>query len=117
MTVIAASPPLAPPPATPAEIEALILALTAARGPGKSICPSEVARALRPDWQTLLTAVRRAASRLALAGQVEILRKGQPVDPNGVKGVIRLRQAPAAQSPAAPDASPAYQPIVPADAA
>lgn len=113
MTVIAASPPMTPlPPTTPAEIEALILALTAARGPGKSICPSEVARALRPDWQTLLTAVRRAAGRLALAGQVEILRKGQPVDPNGVKGVIRLRQV-----PASPEAVPAQQPAVPADAA
>ncbi len=81
-----------------AAIEAMILALTAARGPGKSICPSEVARALRQDsphqdWHSLLLPVRRAASRLALAGQIDILRKGQAVDPTGVKGVIRLRQA------------------------
>ncbi len=81
-----------------AAIEAMILALTAARGPGKSICPSEVARALRPnplhqDWHPLLPVVRQAASRLALAGQIDILRKGQAVDPLGVKGVIRLRQA------------------------
>lgn len=75
------------------EIEALILSLTAARGPGKSICPSEVARALQPNWQSHLTDVRRAASRLALAGRIEILRKGQPIDPGAVKGVIRLRQA------------------------
>lgn len=77
----------------PAEIEALILALTADRGSGKSICPSEVARALRPDWQPLMTAVRRVACRLAAAGQIEILRKGRPVSPEDVKGVIRLRQA------------------------
>ncbi len=76
-----------------AAIEAMILALTAARGPGKSICPSEVARALRPEWHSLLSAVRQAASRLALDGQIDILRKGQAVDPLGVKGVIRLRQA------------------------
>jgi len=76
----------------PAEIEALILALTADRGPGKSICPSEVARALRPDWQALMTAVRRVACRLAAAGQIEILRKGRPVSPEDVRGVIRLRQ-------------------------
>ncbi len=76
-----------------AAIEAMILALTAARGPGKSICPSEVARALRPEWHPLLSAVRRAASRLALAGQIDILRKGQAIDPLAVKGVIRLRQA------------------------
>lgn len=76
-----------------AEIEALILALTADRGPGKSICPSEVARALRPDWQALMTTVRRVACRLATSGQIEILRKGQPISPADVKGVIRLRQA------------------------
>ena len=90
MTSTAAAPHSDP---KPAEIEALILALTADRGPGKSICPSEVARALRPDWQTLMTAVRRVACRLATAGQIEILRKGRPVSPEDVKGVIRLRQA------------------------
>ncbi len=74
-----------------AEIEAAILALTAQRGPAKSICPSEVARALRPDWQPLLTEVRRVACRLAAAGQIDILRKGRPVEPAGVKDVIRLR--------------------------
>ncbi len=76
-----------------ADIEATILALTAQRGPAKSICPSEVARALRPDWQPLLGEVRRAACRLATAGQIDILRKGHVVAPAGVKGVIRLRAA------------------------
>ena len=76
-----------------ADIEATILALTAQRGPAKSICPSEVARALRPDWQPLLGEVRRAACRLAAIGQIDILRKGQVVAPAGVKGVIRLRTA------------------------
>ncbi len=76
-----------------ADIEATILALTAQRGPAKSICPSEVARALRPDWQPLLGEVRRAACRLAAAGRIDILRKGQVVAPAGVKGVIRLRAA------------------------
>ena len=76
-----------------AEIETTILALTAQRGPAKSICPSEVARALRPDWQTLLTEVRRVACRLAAAGRIDILRKGKVVEPAEVKGVIRLRMA------------------------
>ena len=81
--------------ATPpvADIEATILALTAQRGPAKSICPSEVARALRPDWQPLLGEVRRAACRLAAAGRIDILRKGHVVAPSGIKGVIRLRTA------------------------
>ena len=43
------------------------------------------------DWRGLLSAVRRAGIRLAIAGRIDILRKGKPVDPNGVKGVIRLR--------------------------
>ena len=90
-------------PPVPAAVEASILSLTAARGPGKSICPSEVARALwsgppGDGWQAFLTPVRAAAVRLARAGQVDILRKGQRVDPGAVKGVIRLRQA----QPAAP---------------
>lgn len=76
-----------------ADIEATILALITQRGPAKSICPSEVARALRPDWQPMLGEVRRAACRLAAAGQIDILRKGHVVAPAGVKGVIRLRAA------------------------
>ncbi len=78
------------------EIEATILALTTQRGSSKSICPSEVARALRPEWQSLLTEVRRVACRLAAAGQIDTLRKGHVVEPEGVKGVIRLRLAQAA---------------------
>ena len=72
-------------------IETEILRLTEACGPAKSICPSEVARALDPEWQKLSSAVRRAAIRLAEAGQIDILRKGKRVEPAGVKGVIRLR--------------------------
>jgi len=76
-----------------AEIEAAILKLTAQRGSDRSICPSEVARALRPDWHPLLTEVRRVACGLAAAGRIDILRKGKVVAPGGVKGVIRLRIA------------------------
>ncbi|CAH2599089.1 conserved protein of unknown function [Rhodovastum atsumiense] len=82
--------------------EAEILRLTAARGPGGSICPTEVARALVPGdaWHGKLSAVRRAAIRLAQAGRIEILRKGKPVDPHGeIRGVIRLRVHPTEASP------------------
>ncbi len=86
--------PAAPPLPEPSPIEASILSLTAARATG-SICPSEVARALRPGplegWHPLLGEVRRAAVRLALAGAIEITRKGRPVDPLSFKGVVRLR--------------------------
>ncbi len=68
-----------------------ILQLTAERGSAKSICPSEAARALSPEWQALLPAVRRAAVTLAEAGRIDILRKGKPVGPAEARGVIRLR--------------------------
>lgn len=73
-------------------LEAEILRLTALRGPEKSICPSEVARALDPEgWRRHMQAVRAAAAALAGAGRIEILRKGRPIPPEAMHGVIRLR--------------------------
>jgi hypothetical protein len=75
-------------------VTAAILAATAERGPGKSICPSEVARALAhggADWHAQMHAVREAARRLARSGRIDILRKGKKQDPENFKGVIRLR--------------------------
>jgi hypothetical protein len=75
-------------------VAALVLELTAQRGEGKTICPSEVARALggdHPDgWGPLMPAVRRSAVRLMKAGQVVIRRKGRPVDPDDFRGVYRI---------------------------
>ena len=82
--------PSRPPPAD-AAIAATLLGLVQERGPDKSICPSEVARALDPAWQTLLGPVRRVAVALASAGQIDILRKGKPIPPGETRGVIRLR--------------------------
>jgi hypothetical protein len=80
----------------PTDIEAEIRRQTIASGAQASISPSDVARALSPPapseaWRSKLSAVRRAAVRLALAGEIDILRKGKPVDPAAAKGVIRLR--------------------------
>jgi hypothetical protein len=73
-------------------IDATILALLAARPPGKTVSPEEVARAVAgdSDWHTQLGAVRRVAVQLALDGRLVIFRKGRPVDPNDFKGVYRL---------------------------
>ena len=74
-----------------------ILRQLAGREPGKSICPSEVARALRPEaWQPLMGPVRQAAVALAREGRLEVLRKGRPAALEELRGVIRLR-APLAQ--------------------
>lgn len=75
-------------------IAAEILRQTAERGPEGSVSPNEVAQSLAPEeWRRLLGPVRQAAAALARAGRIEILRKGRPVDPEGVRGVIRLRIA------------------------
>ena len=72
-----------------------ILALTAARGIGKTICPSEVARAVNVDeWRSLMTRVRRIAASMAKTGQIAIYRKGKIIDPSAMKGVIRLGMLP-----------------------
>jgi hypothetical protein len=73
---------------------AAILAAVVARGADKSICPSEVARAIAApgeDFRRHMHAVREAARHLARSGRIEILRKGKPQDPDDFKGVIRLR--------------------------
>ena len=82
----------------PVAVAAAILHLVDARGPDKSICPSEAARAVGDamgakgeEWQSLLGDVRQAAVSLARAGRIEILRKGKPIDPGSVRGVVRLR--------------------------
>lgn len=76
------------------EIEAALLRLVADRGPGKTVDPTEAARALggaHPDgWGPLMLPIRRAAVALAEQGRVVILRKGKAVDPRDFKGVYRL---------------------------
>ncbi|MBX9933145.1 MAG: DUF3253 domain-containing protein [Methylobacterium sp.] len=72
-----------------------MLALVAERGAGKTICPSEVARALggaQPDeWSPLMQPVRRVAVALTRQGRIAIFRKGKPVeDPEDFRGVYRL---------------------------
>jgi hypothetical protein len=77
-----------------ASIEAAILAAVTTRGAGRSVCPSEVARALAgPDekvWRLLMHPIREAARRLSSQGRIAILRKGRVIAPQDVRGVIRL---------------------------
>ncbi len=81
-----------PPP--DADIEAAILRLTGAIGPAKSISPADAAQALATEWRPLLGPVRRVAVALARGGRIDILRKGKPIDPAEMIGVIRLRIRP-----------------------
>ncbi|TQV75878.1 DUF3253 domain-containing protein [Denitrobaculum tricleocarpae] len=77
----------------PGEIAEAVLRLCAARGPEKSICPSEVARALIKDldeWRELMPSVRAVAADLHRCGKISILQGGCEVDPQSAKGPIRL---------------------------
>jgi Protein of unknown function (DUF3253) len=80
---------------TTVEVEATLLALLQARGPGKTLGPMDVARALGGDhpqgWGPLMQLVRRAAVRLMREGKVVMVRKGRPVDPDDFRGVYRIR--------------------------
>ncbi len=74
-----------------------ILALCAALGPGKSICPTDAAKAfahVREEndlaWRGPLTQVRARAVALSRAGRLVIYRKGKPADPNDFRGVYRI---------------------------
>jgi hypothetical protein len=82
------------PDASSEALESTILSLASERGPEKTICPSEAARAIggpHPDgWGPLMIPVRRVAVRLAKEGRVVIYRKGRPVDPDDFKGVYRI---------------------------
>lgn len=75
-------------------IAAAIRALAAGRAP-RTTCPSDAARAVGGDrWRGLMEATRDVARGLANAGDIEILQRGEPVDPNGTwKGPVRIRSA------------------------
>jgi hypothetical protein len=77
-------------------MEAEILRLLAERGAGKTICPSEAARAVagsdeREAWQPLMDAARSAARRLVAQERIVITQGGHVVDASTAKGPIRLR--------------------------
>jgi hypothetical protein len=73
-------------------IEAAILEKLAKLGPGKSIEPADVAKEMEPErWQRMLPKVKTVALGLMRQGRLTITKKGKPIDPSRMKGVIRLR--------------------------
>jgi hypothetical protein len=69
--------------------------LLAARGPGRTICPSEVARAcalrLGRRWQDLMPQVRAVAQVLVAEGVLEAIQHEAVVVLHEVHGPVRLR--------------------------
>ena len=74
-------------------IEAVLLDLLARRAPEATLCPSDVARALRSDdaeWRSLMPRVRAVAGRLVQRGLLRVTRGGRDVDAEATGGPIRL---------------------------
>jgi len=74
-------------------VAAQVFALLAHRQPGRTICPSEVARAMAPEndrWRALMPLVRDVAGELAQAGRLKVTRAGVEVDATASGGPIRL---------------------------
>ncbi len=79
-------------------LEQTILRLLEQRGAGKTICPSEAARAVAASddevaWRPLMEPARAAARRLVAEGRIVITQGGRVVDPSRARGAIRLRKA------------------------
>jgi hypothetical protein len=79
-------------PSTKTQAKETILGLLDVRGPEKTICPSEVARALADggDFRPYMEPVREAADRLARDGRIVVKQKGSPVKIAEARGPIRL---------------------------
>ena len=81
--------------ATSRRIDAAARALLRSRWPGRSACPSDIARvAGGTTWRTLMPVVRERAVAMASRGELEILRRGNVVEPTSTEGVLRYRLRP-----------------------
>ena len=74
-------------------IERTINDLLERRDRGKTICPSDAARALAgdADFRPLMEPVRARAREMVQRGDLEITQGGRVVDPETARGAIRLR--------------------------
>jgi hypothetical protein len=73
-------------------ISETILSMATERLPEKTLCPSEIARAMFPDdWRKHMQEVRDAAIALQKQGKVAITQKGKPVDVDHIHGPVRIK--------------------------
>ncbi|MBT6036217.1 MAG: DUF3253 domain-containing protein [Kordiimonadaceae bacterium] len=67
---------------------------------GGAVSPNDIAIKIAKDrakdsdpddvWRKYLLSVKQQAKSLARAGRISILRRGKPIDPNKMKGLIKL---------------------------
>ncbi|WP_366656686.1 DUF3253 domain-containing protein [Fodinicurvata sp. EGI_FJ10296] len=80
----------------------IVQEILAATAGGAAVAPDAIARRFAdrrrkpgdaPDiWRKYLNAVRQQITNLARKGSLEILRKGEVIDPSEMKGLIKVRQ-------------------------
>ncbi len=74
-------------------LERAILDLLSGRDAGKTICPSEAAKAVdAAHWRDLMEPARMAGRRLVERGEVVFTQQGRIVDPSTARGPIRIRR-------------------------
>jgi hypothetical protein len=75
------------------QLRAAILDLLERRGPDKTICPSDAARAVAAaNFRPLMDTARAAAAELVAEGEIEVTQGGEVVDIAHARGPIRLRR-------------------------
>ena len=80
-------------------VEETLLGLLSQLRTGDSISPNQAAKAIdQVNWRRELPKVRAVIIGLARQGKLEVLRKGKPIEPEGFKGVYRVRLPMAEQS-------------------
>lgn len=82
------------------EEDPIILYIMNAVERGSPVGPREIAIEIADDkakenspkdaWRKYLLAVKQQAKHLAREGRISILRRGKPIDPNKMKGLIKL---------------------------
>ncbi len=81
--------------ASEADIESTIISLLGKVDAGKTIAPMDVAVALsskdEKEWRKLMTPIKLAAKRLAISGQIELMRHSKQVPVEELKGLYRMR--------------------------
>lgn len=73
------------------DYQSRIIELLLQRAPGKTICPSEVLPIELKQNKEVMEEVRKAARDLVAKGKIEITQKGEVINPQTIKGPIRLR--------------------------
>lgn len=76
-------------------IAAALRTLARHRAPDGTTCPSDAARAVGGEgWRRLMDETRSVARELADGGEVEVVQKGDVLDPDGAwTGPVRIRLA------------------------